>query len=80
MAVIMVSHSVNRAWVQLVAVAQPDAVLELGGGQHSPWMAKDKREVLAGIIARTLRLKVSTYKSYYRPHPTASIRAFRRPV
>lgn len=44
--------------VQLVAVIRPDAVLELGGGPHSPWMAPDKREVLAEILAHALRLKV----------------------
>ncbi|CAM9212025.1 unnamed protein product [Ectocarpus sp. 13 AM-2016] len=48
-----------KTQLQLVAVAQPDAVLELGGGEHSPWMARDKREALAGIIARALRLKVA---------------------
>lgn len=44
--------------VQLVAVIQPDAVLELGGGPHSPWMARDKREVLAEVLTHALRLKV----------------------
>lgn len=44
--------------MQLVAVIQPDAVLELGGGPHSPWMARDKREVLAEILAQSLHLKV----------------------
>lgn len=44
--------------VQLIAVIQPDAVLELGGGSHSPWMARDKREVLAEILVHALRLKV----------------------
>lgn len=39
-------------------MVQPDAVLELGGGAHSPWMARDKREVLAEILAQDLRLKV----------------------
>lgn len=44
--------------IQLVAVIQPDAVLELGGGVHSPWMARDKRGILAKVLAQSLRLKV----------------------
>lgn len=47
---------------QLVAVVQPDAVLELGGGSHSPWMAQDKREVLSEILAQAFRLKVRRKK------------------
>lgn len=50
--------SINPGWDQLVAIVQPDAVLELGGGPHSPWMAPDKRGVLAEIFAQELRLKV----------------------
>eukprot|EP00903_Cladosiphon_okamuranus_P017650 g16254.t1 len=46
-----------KTQVQLIAVIHPDAVLELGGGPHSPWMAEDKREVLAEILAEALRLK-----------------------
>eukprot|EP00752_Nemacystus_decipiens_P012886 g11406.t2 len=46
-----------KTQVQLVSVVQPGAVLELGGGPHSPWMAQDKREVLAEILAQALRLK-----------------------
>lgn len=38
----------------------PDAALELGGGPHSPWMAQDKRGVLADILAQALRLKVGS--------------------
>lgn len=49
---------VSRPFVQLVAIVQPDAILELGGGPHSPWMAQDKREILAEILAQALRLKV----------------------
>lgn len=44
--------------VQLVAVVCPDAVLELAGGPCSPWMAPEKREVLAEILVQALRLKV----------------------
>lgn len=47
--------------VQLVAVIPPVAVLELGGGPHSPWMSQDKREVLAEILAHALRLKVKYF-------------------
>eukprot|EP00904_Undaria_pinnatifida_P005397 jgi/Undpi1/1988/HiC_scaffold_12.g05375.m1 len=44
---------------QLIAVVCPDAVLELGGGESSPWMAQEKRETLAGILVQALRLKIS---------------------
>lgn len=53
----MVSTLIARLQ-QLIAVVHPDAVLELGGGPLSPWMAQDKREVLAEILAQALRLKV----------------------
>lgn len=44
--------------MQLVAVIEPAVVLEAGGGPHSPWMAAENRERLAGIVAEALRLKV----------------------
>ncbi|CAN0145147.1 unnamed protein product [Scytosiphon promiscuus] len=47
-----------KAQKQLITVIGTDAVLELGGGPHSPWMARDKREVLAEIVAQALRLKI----------------------
>lgn len=53
----------NLDFVQLIAVVQPDAVLELGGGPHSPWIAPDKRDVLAEILAQALRLKVRRRKA-----------------
>lgn len=49
--------------VQLVTVVPSVAVLELGGGPHSPWMSQDKREVLAEILAHALRLKVKYVKT-----------------
>lgn len=48
--------------MQLVAVVCPDAVLELGGGACSPWMEREKREVLAEILVQALRLKVGATK------------------
>lgn len=44
--------------LQLVTVARPEVVLELGGGIHSPWMAPEKRGLLADILAQKLRVKV----------------------
>ena len=44
--------------LQLMAVVPPEVVLELGGGPHSPWMAPEKRHVLADMLAQILRIKV----------------------
>ena len=45
-------------YLQLVTVAHPEVVLELGGGIHSPWMALETRGVLTDILAQKLRVKV----------------------
>ncbi|CAM9513235.1 unnamed protein product, partial [Discosporangium mesarthrocarpum] len=42
---------------QLVVLATAAAVLELCGGQNSPWLAVERRTELAGIVADSLRIK-----------------------
>ncbi|CAM9205390.1 unnamed protein product [Chrysoparadoxa australica] len=45
-----------KSQLQVVAVAEAVAVLELAGGEHSPWLAAGKRESLANIVAKSLRV------------------------
>lgn len=58
----------TRRHIQLVAVIESAAVLEAAGGQHSPWIAAENRERLAGIVGGALRLKVKLLMSPLEAH------------
>ncbi|CAM9112072.1 unnamed protein product, partial [Choristocarpus tenellus] len=49
----------SKKQTQLVTLVKPEAVLEICGGVHSPWLVQEKRTELAGIVAESLRIKFS---------------------